>query len=70
VPQAVRFVFTKDGKSFDTGQIGSQTARQNFSISFPDEVAGYVLIPGVAPSPYHSADGMIFGFRFADSYGS
>jgi hypothetical protein len=33
-------------------------------------VAGHVLIPGVAPSPYHLADGMIFGFRFADSYGS
>lgn len=70
VPEAVRFVFTKNGKTFDTGQIGSQTAKQNFSISFPNEVAGYVLIPGVAPSPYGSANGMIFGFRFADSYGS
>ena len=59
--------FNKDGKIFDTGLMGSGPGC-NFNVSMPDVVVGYALIPGKAEPPYRSADGLIFGFRFADSY--
>ena len=67
VPESLGFDFNKSGTLFDTGLMGSGRA-DNFSVQLPGEVVCYALIPGVAGPPYGSANGMIFGFRFADSY--
>jgi delta endotoxin, N-terminal domain len=67
VPESFRLVFDNKGTVFDSGTMGANK-NSNFSLSFPGEVLAYALIPGVAGPPYGSANGVILGFRYVDSY--
>jgi hypothetical protein len=69
VPQGLGFVFTKGDSSSDTGLMGSETpsATPSYDLSFPGEVLAYIKINGVS-NFYDSADAIVYGFRYRDSY--
>jgi hypothetical protein len=78
-PFSVGFIFTKDGKTTDTGLLGRRGTAANFTASFPSEVLATVTVLGTYDDfgtevrdkyHYNSANCLVFGWRLLSSYGS
>jgi hypothetical protein len=78
-PHSVGFVFTKDGKTTDTGLLSDRDKTPNFTASFSGQVLGTVTVMGTFdkvdtqlphPSRWVSANCVVFGWRLLSSYAS
>src|SRR5436305_7712251 len=70
VPESVGFRFTKGDK---VEQLNPAMGKDNgrtpgFDLTLPGEVVAYAYIRGIAGYPYESADALVYGFRYPDSY--
>jgi len=74
-PQSVGFVFSKDGKTTDTGLLGGRNTTANFTDSFSGEVLATVTVvgkydPGTDDYDSWGANCVVFGWRLASSLAS